>query len=324
VQVGRQAHADRYTYLPQIGVVLLVTWAIADLVARSRALRYLVAICALTAVFSLAWFARAQTEYWRDSEKLWTRALEVTADNTVAEENLGQALYQHSKVNDALFHLDKALRIEPNDAVAHGAIGAILIQLPQQGTEAVAHLQRSVELDPSKPSVQSALGVALLETGNAEESFKHLQAAIALDPDDGDAHYNLGNTLLQLLRPKDAVAEYERAFQINPNDTAALNNLAWVLATWPDPAGRDGAKAVEWAEKGDALTQKRSAVHAATLAAAYAEVGRFADAIKTAERAMQLATDAGDNQRAEFISVQLELYHANTPLRDQRFAPPPG
>jgi len=323
VQVGRQAHADRYTYLPQIGLAILVTWAIADLVGRSRALRYLVATCAFLAVFALAWFAHAQTEYWRDSEKLWTRALETTTDNVVAEENLGQALYQRGKVNDALSHLDKALRIEPNDAVAHGAIGAILIQLPQQGPEAVNHLQRSVELDPSQPSIQSALGVALLENGNAEESLKHLQAAIALDPNDGDEHYNLGNTLLQLLRPKDAVAEYERALQINRNDTAAINNLAWVLATWPEPAGRDGAKAVDWAEKGDALTQKRSAVHAATLAAAYAEVGRFADAIKTAERALQLANDGGDTQRAEFISVQLELYHANVPVRDQRFATPP-
>jgi tetratricopeptide (TPR) repeat protein len=321
--VGNQAHADRYTYLPQIGVLLFLTWGLADLVGRVPALRYLFVPLAILALVPLTWFARIQTSYWRDSESLWSHALSVTTDNTVAEENLGQALYQKGNVNDALFHLDKALRIEPNDAIAHGALGAILLRVPEQQKEGLAHLQRSVEIYPDQPVVQSALGVALLEAGNASESLKHLEKAVALDPSDTDAHFNLGNTLLYLMRPKDAVAEYERVFRMNPKDTEALNNLAWVLATWPDAAGRDGAKAVEWAEKADALTDHRSPIHGATLAAAYAEAGRFSDAIKAAEHALQLAKDAGDNGRAEFISVQLEQYRANTPLRDQRFAPPP-
>jgi Flp pilus assembly protein TadD len=160
----------------------------------------------------------------------------------------------------------------------------------------------------------------LLEAGYAAESSEHLQTAITLDPNDADAHFNLGNTLLALMRPKDAVVEYERAFQLNPNDTESLNNMAWVLATWPDDAGRDGSKAVMWAEEADALAKHRSSVITATLAAAYAEVGRLADAISTAERALQLAKTEGDNARAEFISVQIEQYQANRPLRDQRYA----
>ena len=322
VQVGNQAHADRYTYLPQIGLVLILTWGIADLLGRVRALRYVLAPLAILALVPLAWCARTQTSLWHDSERLWAHALSITTDNTVAEENLGQALYQHGKIDEAILHLDKALRIEPNDAIAHGALGAILLRAPGQQKEAMAHLQRSLELYPNQPAVHSSLGVALLEAGNASESLVHLQKAIELDPADSDAHYNLGNTLLYLMRPKDAVAEYERAFQMNPKDAEALNNLAWVLATWPDSTGRDGAKAVEWAEKADALTERRSAVHGATLAAAYAEAGRFPEAIKTCERALQLAHEGGDTARAEFISVQLELYRANTPLRDQRFAPP--
>ena len=320
IQVGNQAHADRYTYLPQIGLVLMLTWAVADLVGRWRPARYLLATIAIAVVATLAWTARLQTAFWRDSELLWSHALACTTDNTVAEENLGQALFEHGKINKALFHLEKALRIEPNDAIAHGALGAILLRVPGEQNEALAHLQRSLEIYPNQASAQSALGVALLEAGDASESLKHLQAAIALDPNDSDAHYNLGNTLLQLNEPQQAEAEYEKAFQMNPKDAEAINNLAWVLATWPDSVGRDGAKAVEWAQKGDFLMQQHSAVHAATLAAAYAEVGRFADAITTAERALKLATDAGDNDRAEFIRVQLELYHSNLPLRDRRFA----
>ena len=259
IQVGNQARADRYTYLPQIGLVLMLTWAAADLMGRWRASRYLLATVAIGVVALLAWTARVQTAFWRDSELLWSHALASTPDNTVAEENLGQALFEHGKINEALFHLDKALRIEPNDAIAHGELGAILLRVPQEQKEALAHLQRSLELYPNQASVQSALGVALLEAGDAGESLKHLQTAIALDPDNSDAHYNLGNTLLQLMEPQEAVAEYERAFRMNPKDTEALNNLAWVLATWPDPVGRDGARAVEWAAKGrrlDAAAQR--------------------------------------------------------------------
>src|SRR6185503_7832338 len=164
----------------------------------------------------------------------------------------------------------------------------------------MAHLQRSLEVYPDQAAVHSTFGVALLEAGNANESLAHLQKAIALDPANSDAHYNLANTLLYLMRPQEAVAEYQRAFEMNPKDAEALNNLAWVLATWPNPAVRDGAKAVEWAEKADVLTEHRSAIHQATLAAAYAESGRFADAIKTGEHAMQLAKEAGDSERAEF------------------------
>jgi Flp pilus assembly protein TadD, contains TPR repeats len=324
IQVGNQAHADRYTYLPQIGVALIAAWGMNDLVVRWRGLRYVLAPLAGLSLVALAWFARVQTSHWRDSELVWSHALAVTTDNTVVEENLGEALYQHGKLNDAMLHLDRALAIEPNDAIAHGALGAVLLRVPEQQKEAFAHLQRSLEIFPNQPAVQSTFGVALLEAGNAEESRKHLLTAIALEPYDSDFHFNLGNTLLHLLQPREAVAEYERAFQLNPKDTEALNNMAWVLATWPDAAGRDGAKAVQYAEKADALTQQRSAIHAATLAAAYAEAGRFADATKTAQRAIQLATDAGDAERAEFIRVQMELYQANTPLRDQRFVPPAG
>jgi tetratricopeptide (TPR) repeat protein len=322
VQVGNQSHADRYTYLPQIGLLLFLTWGVADLVGRTRALRYVVGGLAFLTLVPLAWVARSQTSHWQNSERLWSHALSITTDNTVAEENLGQALYQQGKINDAISHLEQALRIEPNDAIAHGALGAILLRIPGQQREAMAHLQRSLEIYPDQAAVHSTLGVALLEAGNASESLTHLQKAIALDSANSDAHYNLGNTLLFLMRPQEAVAEYEHAFKMNPKDAEALNNLAWVLATWPNPAVRDGAKAVEWAEKADVLTEHRSAIHQATLAAAYAESGRFPDAIKTGEHAMQLAKDAGDSERAEFISVQLELYRANSPLRDQRFAPP--
>jgi hypothetical protein len=93
-----------------------------------------------------------------------------------------------------------------------------------------------------------------------------------------------------------------------------------VLATWPDAAGRDGVRAVEFAEKADALTQHRSSVHSATLAAAYAEVSRFSDAVTAGQRALRLATDEGNPARADSIREQITAYQANTAFRDQRFS----
>jgi Flp pilus assembly protein TadD len=321
IQVGNQARADRYTYLPQIGFVLLLTWAARDLLGAWQAGRYLLAVAAIAIVVSLAWVARAQTAFWTNSEMLWSHALSATTDNTVAEENLGQALYERGKIEQAVSHLERALVIEPNDAIAHGALGAILLKVSQR-EQALVHLQRSLEIYPNQAGVQSTLGVALLEAGDVEGSLKHLETATRLDPGDNDAHYNLANTLLQLRRPRDAVAEYQRAVEINPNDTEALNNMAWVLATWPEDDGRDGARAVQWAEKADALAQQRNPVITATLAAAYAEAGRFDDARSTADRALKVAVDQRDNAHAEFIRVQIEVYRDNRPLRDQRYARP--
>ena len=141
----------------------------------------------------------------------------------------------------------------------------------------------------------SSLGVVLLEKGRPEESLAHLQTAIALDPHDGDAQYNMGNTLMEIGRASEALAHFNTALQINPDDTQALNNMAWMLATWPDAMIRDGTKA-----------------------AALAETARFQDAVKTAERAAQLARDQGNFALANSIRGQVELYRASLPSRDRR------
>lgn len=221
VQVGSQARADRYTYLPQIGLIILLTWGAAELVARWRAARLALAALAALLLVPLGWAAHTQTAFWKNSETLWTHSLAVTTDNTIAEENRGKALYDNGKIDEALTCFYIALRIEPNDAIAHGALGGILLRIARP-EEAFEHLQRSLELNPKQAAVQSTFGAILLDAGRTEESLKHLQEAVTIDPNEVDAHYNLGNTLLALSRPKEAVAEYERAFQLNPRDTEAL------------------------------------------------------------------------------------------------------
>jgi tetratricopeptide (TPR) repeat protein len=285
LQVGDQSRADRYTYLPQIGLLLLLTWMAADLSVRWRHRRLIFSALSTIVLMALAFSARVQAAYWQNGLSLWTRALACTADNVVAEQNLGQTVHEQGRVDEAITHFEKALQINPSQA-----------------------------------SVHSSLSVALLEIGRVDESLAHLQTALALDPHDGDAHYNMGNTLMELGQAGEALVHYNTALQINPDDTQALNNMAWMLATWPDAMIRDGTKAVALAERAVLLTDNTEPRAVATLAAALAETARFPDAVKTAERAAQLARDEGNLALADSIRGQGELYRASLPFRDRRYS----
>ncbi|MFZ1218103.1 MAG: tetratricopeptide repeat protein [Chthoniobacterales bacterium] len=286
LQVGSQSRADRYTYLPQIGLALLLTWMAVDLANRWRHRLLFLGIPSAGIVSFLALSAHIQASHWRNSETLWLHTLTCTTGNAIAEENLGQAVYDQGRVNEALVHFQNALQI-----------------------------------DPRQPFVHSLLGVAFLEIGRVDDSLTHLKTAIEINPNDGDAHYNLGNTFLQMGRAEKAIAEYSRALEINTDDIEARNNLAWVLATCPDALLRNAVKAVAIAERADSLTRSQSPVIGATLAAAYAEAGRFDDAIKTAQHALQLALNEGQNARADAIRSQIQFYQSGLAFRDNRYTP---
>ena len=286
LQVGNQARADRYTYLPQIGLYLLIAWSAVELGGRLKYYRLLLSGIAVAGLVALILAARTQASHWQDSETLWRHALNVTTDNIIAEGNLGEAIYRKGRNGEARFHFEKSLKINRR-----------------------------------QPELLSALGVFDLEVGRVEEARANLQEAIAIEPNHKDAHYNLGNVYLHTGNGTEAVSHYERALAINPDDVEAMNNMAWILATWPNALTRNGVKAVALAERADALTRGQNQVVSATLAAAYAEAGRFPEAVKTAERALQLALAEGNEARAGSIRAQLELYQAGQAFRDRRYTP---
>jgi protein O-mannosyl-transferase len=288
LQVGNQAHADRYTYLPQIGLGLALTWAVADFCSHWKRRAWLLSPVAAGLIALCIWTAWTQAAHWKNSESLWTHALAFTSDNAVAEENLAETLYANGRTREAITHLDNALRIHPYLA-----------------------------------SVHSLLGVVLLETGQAPESLAELQTATRLDPHDADAQYNLANTFLALGEPTDAIAHYDAALKINPDDVQSLNNMAWILATWPDALVRDGTRALALAERAVSLSKHREARAMATFAAAFAEIARFPDAVTTAEQAAALAQSEGNTALADSIRAQAERYRAELPFRDRRFSTAP-
>jgi protein O-mannosyl-transferase len=483
VQVGSQARADRYTYLPQIGLYVLLTWAVAELSIGWRYRRVLLGGGSAVILAALIFCARAQTAYWRDSESLWTHALACTSDNTFAHNNLGLALFekggvdeaiaqyrvalqinpdsaqahynlglallQNGNVDEAIAHFQRSLEINPNSAEAHNNLGHALFEkgsldeaiaqfqgalqinpdyaeahnnlgnaLFQKGNvdEAIEHYQKALQINPDyadahynfglalleKGSVDDAiaqfqkalqinpdfmeahynlgnallqkgnvdeaivhyqkalvtnpnfarahnnLGLALFEKGSVDEAITHYQRALQIHPDFAGAHYNLGNALFQkgsvdeaithyqralqinpdfaqahnnlgtaLLQKgnvAEAIAHFQRALQINPDNAEANNKLAWVLATCPQASLRNGKQAVELAQRANQLTRDGNPSFLGTLAAAYAEAGRFPDAVLTALRALQLAVTQSDVAQANALRAQLKLYQAGLPF----------
>ena len=228
IQVGTQARADRHTYLPQIGLYVLLTWGAADLCAGWRHRRLVLGGIAASVIASLSVDSCLQTAYWRNSESLWTHALACTSDNFIAHNNLGNALLQKGNVEEAIAHFQKALEINPNYTIAHNNLGNALIRKGSVD-EAIAHYQRALQITPDSAEAHNNLGGALLQKGNVDEAIAHYQKALQINPDYAGAHNNLGNALLQRGSVDEAIAHYQRALQIAPDYAEAHNNLGGAL-----------------------------------------------------------------------------------------------
>ncbi|MFL6519262.1 MAG: tetratricopeptide repeat protein [Chthoniobacterales bacterium] len=205
----------------------------------------------------------------------------------------------------------------PNSWMAQNSY-AVALTSRNRPEEAIAHFQKALEIDPNYVFAYSNLGHALLLVGRVEESAAYLEKALEIDPNDAGTRSNLANTLLQMGRIDEAIAELRRVLALKPDDAEAQKNMAWVLATSPDDRIRDGIKAVELAERANKLTLNRDPIVGTTLAAAYAETGRFADAIRTAEAALKGAEDSGNVVLANAIRAQILLYRSDQPSRDVR------
>ena len=312
IQAGSQTRADRYTYLPQIGIVLAVTWLVAEWGAKSRAGRALLGSLMVAAVGALAVCAWQQTTYWQNTESIWTRAIHCTTGNDVAFNHLARAKYQKGKADEALLSFQQAVKINPEYADAHINLANLLLQRGQVD-EAVSHLQRALEINPTYALAHNNLGNILQKQGQVDDAILHFQKALQVDPAYGMAHYNLGNALAQKGNAAEAISHFEKALQIQPDDSAAQNNLAWLLATSAESSLRNGREAVELARQASAATGGQNPIILHTLAAALAETGRFPEAAETAQRALSLAAAQSNGVLGGQLQAQLRLYQAGRP-----------
>jgi tetratricopeptide (TPR) repeat protein len=221
VQVGFQARADRYTYLPQIGLYLLITWAATDVTASWRNQRRLLVAVALPLIAALMTCAAIQTSYWRNSESLWRHTLSCTSGNYLAYNNLGTALAERGRFVEAVEQYQKALQIKSDYTSAHSNLGAALLALGR-APEAIEHFQEAIAISPD---AHSNLGYALQQAGRIQEAIVQYQEALRIAPDNVDTHNNLGNALAQIGRMADAIDQYEQVLRLKPDYALAHNNL---------------------------------------------------------------------------------------------------
>jgi tetratricopeptide (TPR) repeat protein len=263
IQSGEQAMADRFVYIPLVGLFVILAWGIPDLLERWPARRAALPAAAAAAILACAVVSRHQVEYWADNLTLWERVVEATGPNDRGQSNLAMALEDAGRVSDAIPHYTEALRInprfvdaydnlglalasqgrtadavaiyrevlrlKPTDADAHNNLGKILAE---QGKvdEAVVHFSQAVRLKPQFSEAHNNLANALATGGKLGEAITEYTEALRLQPDFADAHNGLGGALLAQGKIDEAVAHFESAVRLDPTFTAAEHNLAAALA----------------------------------------------------------------------------------------------
>jgi Tfp pilus assembly protein PilF len=417
VQVGKQAFADRYMYLPHIGLFIAITWGVAEMMARAHWPRW-AGFGISSVVLAIATFMTShQLAYWRDTKSLFQHTVAATSRNHVAYtviacelvqsnqlaeateacrlalqysqcypeayNTLGAIYARQERFEEALANYKKALECDPNYAEpCYGMASVYLKQkdyaqaelqarealrrtpmhiasmyslamaLHNEGKldEAADYYGRLIKMHPNLFSPHRFLGNVLATKGQTDGAIAQYRIAAKIRPEDGETHAVLGVMLMEKnqvdeaakeflqatrVQPTNAVANYQlaliyqsrketqkaidyyhRTLHAQPDFVEALNNLAWLLAANHDSAIRNGTEAAGLAERACKLTDYKTPVFIGTLAAAYAEAGRFAEAVTTAEKARDLALAVGQKETAERNAELLELYRAGHPYHE--------
>jgi protein O-mannosyl-transferase len=334
--------ADHFQYLAAAGLIALGATGL------NRLPRVMPAL--VTAMLGLLTWRQAGA--YRNLETLWRDTLAKNPDCWMAYNNLGDCLYNQGHIGEATEHYRQAVQLNPNYYEALNNLGTVLAAQDQLAAaiehyhqairihpnvpqawgnlgaafathgrfeEAIQYFQQSIQLDPNSCKTLYNLGLALAAKGRFAEAAERFQQAARIDPTRAETFLNLGIALAQSGRVTDAAAQYREALKLDPGLTGALNDLAWILATGSEDELRNGAEAVRLAERACELTHDQEPLFIGTLAAAYAEAGRFPEAVSAAEKAEQLATRAGLTNVAAKNRQLLEFYRADKPCHE----PPP-
>jgi tetratricopeptide (TPR) repeat protein len=282
VQTGAQAMADRYMYIPMVGLLIIVAWAVKDLAANRPRLRIIAAALAVAALSASFILTRIQVRYWENDLTLFGHTLKATENNAVAENNYGCALSKANRHDEAVLHLNNALRIIPTYATARHNLGKVLAK---QGKldEAIACFNEFLRQNGDSAEIHYRLAVLSGMQGKYDEAIKHLG----------------------------------RTVELAPNNFSALGDLAWLLATAGEVTAEDADRAVKFARRACELTGYKAPRTLDALAAAYAAAGRFDDAVTTAEQAINTAKTQGRKDLADEIQNRTELYKTGQRYRQK-------
>ena len=238
---------------------------------------------------------------------LCRRALELDPNNADAYYNLGICLAGRGEIDGAIAQFRRAVELQPDKIESRVNLGMVLARRGEIDA-AMNELRKALEINSDSADAHDKLGMLLASRGKLDEAIGHFRKAIAIDPQHGTAIRNLRLALAQAGTAPKTLAELRAALQTSPNDPLLLNNTAWILATSPDASMRNGAEAVELARRAVALSHGKEPVILATLAAAYAELGRFDDAAQTARQAADLAARRKQSELAASLRAKMRLY----------------
>ena len=309
--------ADHHQYVASLVIIALVS-AGATLVSR----RWLAGqrrgwqIAGLVLLGSLATLTWRQSRIYADMGILQRTTLARNPDCILILNNLGGMLFEQGRVDEAMVQFQKALAVSPKFPDSHNNLANALLQKGAVD-EAIAHYRAAVAIQSDKAIYCANLGNALVRKGQVEEAIRWYEKAVELEPGSVETLCRLAVLLGARGRTRDSIQHYRAALKAQPTSTQALNNLAWILAANADPQVRNGAEAVALAEQACQLSEHKQAVIVGTLAAAYAEAGRFPEAVAAAEEAARLADQANEKELAARNRKLLDTYRSGKPVRDE-------
>ncbi len=335
IPLGAQSMSNRYTYMPMIGIALLVVWGVNDLsrLWQKRTVLTAMVVALTTSVCILR--TRAEIVYWKNGETLWSRAVGVTKNNFMAHLCLGNVLIQ-TNPDKALAEFQASVMIYPYYAESQRDL-AFLLQNAGHFSEAIVHFEKAIQLDPQNSWALHGLGMALSKMGRVSDAVPSLLKAVEVDPQNASFKDDLSQALFSSEHGTYAISNFLatarpdptgfdsflEAVQFDTNRVDLINNLAWAFATNPDPKLRNGKYAIRLATRSCEITGFQTTIMVGTLAAAYAEAGRFDEAVLTGQKACALASEHGESDLLKRNQELLTLYQAHKAYHESIEGSPP-
>jgi len=245
VQAGAQAMADRFMYVPILGVFLLAIWGWRGLAASRRYAAIAGSVAAAAAIALCLWLTRRQLGHWQDSETLFRHALAVTANNELAHNNLGCALFAKGEIDEPIRQFRQALRLKPDYTDPLKNLGGVFLE---QGRwdEAIGHFQEALRRQPNSAGARFSLGIAFQSKGQTDDAIREYREVLRLNPEDTQARNNLAAALFDKDQTDEAIRQFQEVLRLNPDNALALSNLGYI-----------------WAEQGENLDRARALIERA-------------------------------------------------------------
>jgi protein O-mannosyl-transferase len=350
VQSGAQAMANRYMYIPMLGLLIIIGWGIKEFIDKQPKLKIAAAIFGVTALLSLMVLTRMQVKHWENTLTLFEYTLDVTKDNPSAENTYAVALFNEGRFKEAEYHYAKAIRLAPAFTTAIANLSKLYLEegkydesiaglkeiishneetadtyynlatalsLQQKYDEAAKYFKKSLELNPVNPDAQMRLGIVLMVMGKNNEAIAHLNESLRIKPNQVEVYSTLGTAYSQLGQYDLAVKYWAKTLELQPNSVDVLNSMGLLLATVGDVTAEKANQAIAYASRACKLTDYNIPEYLDTLGVALAAAGRFEEAKAAAGKAINIAKAGGQEALVAEIEKRIKLYESGQPYRQK-------